>query len=73
MTPNPNASKNEWDLWVDNGRLREGLRLMISYLGHTDQDANHQWMVKKMQAILAGEDVEANFDATINAAPPREI
>lgn len=34
-------------------RLREEMLLMISYLVHEDQDANHEWMVKHMRAALA--------------------
>jgi hypothetical protein len=69
--PPPGESKYAWDAWVEGARLREGLRLMISYLGHEDQDANHEWMVMKMKAIVAGEDVPANFEAVIESAPRR--
>lgn len=40
----------------------EELRLMISYLGHQDQDANHGWMVKHMQAVLAGKREPATLE-----------
>ena len=40
MMPQVGASDNEWDLWVDRGRLRGGLRLMMSYLRHVDQELN---------------------------------
>lgn len=32
--------------------LEEELSLMVSYLGHEDQDADHGWMVKHMRAAL---------------------
>lgn len=38
---------------ADVARLRGALESMISYLGHTDQDANHAWMVREMRAALS--------------------
>jgi len=35
---------------------REELRFIKSYLGHQDQDANHAWMVRRIDAVLAGKD-----------------
>lgn len=34
----------------------EELRQIKSYLGHYDQDANHAWMVRRIDAVLAGRD-----------------
>jgi hypothetical protein len=42
--------------------LSETLRLMISYLGHQDQDANHLWMVKKMREALDGRHPGASIE-----------
>lgn len=42
--------------------LTETLRLMISYLGHQDQDANHLWMVKKMREALDGRHPGASIE-----------
>jgi hypothetical protein len=33
-------------------KLEETLTLMISYLGHEDQDADHLWMVMRMREAL---------------------
>ena len=43
------AAQQERDVMV------EELRLMVSYLNNTDQDANHLWMVKHMRETLNGD------------------
>lgn len=35
---------------------REELCFIVHYLGHQDQDANHAWMVRRIRAVLLGED-----------------
>lgn len=35
-------------------RLREECRMLASYLGHQDQDANHEWMFRRLRAAGAG-------------------
>lgn len=32
--------------------LADTMRMLVSYLGHEDQDANHEWMVMRMRAAL---------------------
>ncbi len=45
--------------------LDDALGLMISYLGHQDQDANHLWMVEKMRDARAGKPVHADIEAAM--------
>lgn len=51
------------DCCVDAPKLRERaekaeeeLRHIKTYLGHYDQDANHAWMVRRIDAVLNGRD-----------------
>lgn len=39
---------------TERDRLRTCIDDMVSYLGHTDQDADHAWMVKKMREARRG-------------------
>lgn len=45
------------------GALDE-LSFIKSYLGHRDQDANHAWMVRRIDAVLAGKDPSTAAPAT---------
>jgi len=48
---------------------RECLAVMISYLGHTDQDADHGWMVKKMREAYG----RAPFSRTLTAEQVKRL
>ncbi len=47
--------------------LEETLRMMIGYLGHMDQDADHGWMARKMRDALAGRNLFADLDQRLAA------
>ncbi len=64
--PRPSVLAYE-DLKNQNNLYAETLRLMISYLGHQDQDANHEWMVRKMREALNGIHPGAAIEAQLKA------
>lgn len=45
------------DLYAKNRIISDALELMISYLAHQDQDADHAWMARKMREALGGKSV----------------